>query len=189
MGALEQLDVERLGHLGEAGQLVGARRRGREAAARRPRALVPAQVLEGEPASPLDEGALDLAEVDERREAVADVVDDVDAQGAVLTGEAVDLDLRRRGPVREVLEGRPAHHRRVPVQPLGPVEAGRPQLDAQEVRLVDELGPGDRGVAADGGDQAVLEPDRGRVDLEALGRDDTQPLEDLLAGVPSPHHR
>ena len=49
--------------------------------ASRPRwavALVPAQVLEREPAGALHEAALDLPEVDQRGEAVADVVHDVD---------------------------------------------------------------------------------------------------------------
>ena len=67
-------------------------------------ALVPAQVLQRQPAGALHERALDLAEVDERGEAVADVVDDVDAARAVRAGEAVDLDLGRRDTVGEVLE-------------------------------------------------------------------------------------
>ena len=104
VGPLEQGDVELLGHLGEAGQLVGAGRLGRQPAAVGPVGLVPAQVLQRQPAGALDEAALDLAEVDQRRQAVADVVHDVDPAGAVGAGEAVDLDLGRRGAVGEVLE-------------------------------------------------------------------------------------
>src|SRR5215216_5865581 len=130
---LEQGHVEDLGHLREAGQLVGAGRLGQELAAPGAVTGVPAQVLEGEPAGPLHEGALDLAEVHQGREAVTDVVDDVDAPRAVGAGEAVDLDLGGGGPVGEVLERRPPHHRRVPVKPLGAVVPRRPQLDPLEI--------------------------------------------------------
>ena len=54
---------------------------------------VPPQVLQGQPARALDEAALDLSDVDQGRQAVADVVHDVDPAGAVGTGEPVDLDL------------------------------------------------------------------------------------------------
>ena len=112
-----------------------------EPAAARAVGLVPAQVLQRQPARSLHEAALDLAEVDQRREAVADVVHDVDAAGAVGAGEAVDLDLGRRDAVGEVLERVALHRRGVPVQPLGAVEAGRPQLHPAEVGLADQVVP------------------------------------------------
>ena len=42
-----------------------------------PSRLVPEELLQGQPAHPLDEPALDLAEVDQRRQAVTHVVHDV----------------------------------------------------------------------------------------------------------------
>ena len=98
------------------------------APARRPVALVPAQVLEGQPAGALDEPALDLADVDQRREAVADVVDDVDPPGAVGPGEPVHLDLGRGDAVGEVLERLALEPLGVPVQALGAVVPGGEQL-------------------------------------------------------------
>ena len=91
-----KVDVELLGHLGEARDLVGARGLGVQPAAVRPVALVPAQLLQGQPAGALDEAALDLADVDQRRQAVADVVHDVGPQQPVGAGEAVHLDLGHR---------------------------------------------------------------------------------------------
>ena len=44
----------------------------------------------------LNEAALDLAQIDQRREAVAHIVHDVDAPGVVGPGESIDLDLSRR---------------------------------------------------------------------------------------------
>ena len=79
VGSLEQRHVEFGWQLGEAGQLVSARRLGRQPAAVRPVALVPPQVFESEPPGALDEAALDLADVDQRRQAVAHIVHDVDA--------------------------------------------------------------------------------------------------------------
>ena len=137
---LEQRDPELLGHLREARQLVRAGRLGGQPAAGRPVAGVPAQVLQGQPARALHEPALDLAEVDQRGEAVADVVHDVDPAQPVGPGEPVDLDLAGRDPVREVLERLALHPLGVPVQPGGAVEAGRPQLHPPEVGHVHQLG-------------------------------------------------
>ena len=93
-----------------------------------PPALVPPQLLGREPAHALDEAALDLAEVDRRIEAAADVVQDVGAQQPVLAGERVDRDLRHRGAVGEV-EERPALQRlRVVVDLRRLVEPGRREL-------------------------------------------------------------
>ena len=141
MGVLEQGDVELVRQLAEARELVGAGGLRGEPAAPGTVGLVPAQVLQRQPAGALHEAALDLAEVDERGQAVADVVHDVDPAGAVGAGEAVDLDLGRRDAVGEVLERVAAHPRGVPVDALGPVEAGRPQLHPAEVGLADQLLP------------------------------------------------
>ena len=91
---LEQVHVELLRHLGEAGDLVRARRLRVQAAAVRAVAGVPAQLLEGQPAGALHEAALDLTDIDERGKAVADVVHDVGTQQPVRAGEAVHLHLR-----------------------------------------------------------------------------------------------
>ena len=86
------------------------------------------QLLQRQPAGTLDEAALDLTEVDQRRQAVAHVVHDVDPAQPVGAGESVDLDLGQRGPVGEVLERLALHPVGVPVQSGGAVEAGGPQL-------------------------------------------------------------
>src|SRR5699024_3814478 len=104
-----------------------------------PVAGIPAQILQGQPSGTLDESALDLAEVDERGQGVPDIVDDVDAAQGVGAVEAVDLDLGDGGAVGEVLEGLAAHPRQVPVQALGAIEARGRELDALEVRGVDQL--------------------------------------------------
>ena len=172
VGLLEQRDVEHLGHLREARQLVGARRLGRQPAAARPVALVPAQVLERQPAGALDVPALDLADVDQRRQAVADVVDDVDPPGAVGPGEPVHLDLGRGDPVGEVLERLTLEQLRVPVQALGAVVPGGEQLDPAEVGGLDQLVPRDpRARVGDAVRLAVLDPHVGGGDAEA-GRGD-----------------
>ena len=64
-------------------------------------------------------------------------------------------------PYAKYLNGMAVHRRGVPVQALGPVEAGRPQLDPAEVRLADQVVP---------------------LDLATRG-DGRQPLLDLVAGV------
>ena len=125
---LQQRHPEVLGHLREARQLVRARRLGGEAPAGVAVARVPPQVLQREPARALHEPALDLAEVDQRGEAVADVVHDVDPPQPVGAGEPVDLHLAGRRPVREVLERLAVHPLGVPVQARRAVETGRPQL-------------------------------------------------------------
>ena len=102
---------------------------------------VPAQLLQGEPAGALHEAALDLPDVDQRGQAVADVVHDVRAPQPVGAGEPVHLDLGAGGAVGEVLERLALHPVGVPVQPGGAVEAGRPQLDPLVVGVVRELAP------------------------------------------------
>src|SRR5699024_11738545 len=79
VGLVQQRDVEDLGGFGEARDLVGARRLRGQASPAGLVGVVPAQILQGQPSCALDESALDLAEVDERRQGVPDVVDDVDA--------------------------------------------------------------------------------------------------------------
>ena len=146
--------------------------------------LVPAQLLQGQPAHALHEAALDLAQVDQRRQAVPHVVHDVGPEHPVGAGEPVHLDLGRGRAVGEVLERLALHPRRVPVQALGAVEAGRPQLDPLEVGVVDQVGPGELPVTEpDAGDHARGEAHVGRVDAELAGRHYGQPLADLLAGV------
>src|ERR1700722_19103752 len=71
---LEQVHVELRWHLGEARDLVGARRLGVQPAPVRPVGLVPEQFLQRQPSDALHETALDLAQVDQRGQAVADVV-------------------------------------------------------------------------------------------------------------------
>ena len=68
---------------------------------------VPHQFFQREPAHALDEAAFDLSAVDQRREALADILQQIGAQHAVLAGEAIDLDFRNGRAVREVVE-RPA---------------------------------------------------------------------------------
>ena len=71
-------------------------------------------------------------------------MDDVDAAQGVGAVESVDFDFGHRGPVGEVLERFAAHLGQVPVQSLGAVETGGRELDALEVRGVDQLFPGHR---------------------------------------------
>src|SRR4029079_5011345 len=76
------------------------------------------------------------------------------------------------------------HPRSVPVQTRGAVEAGGPQLHPLEVGVVHQLGPRDLLVVeADPGDHAVDVPDVVRVDAQLAGRDDVEPLTDLVARV------
>src|SRR5690606_4175316 len=88
--ALEELHAQVRRHLRERRQLVGRRCLGGEPAARRSVGGVPAQLLQRQPAGALHVPALDLTQVDERRQRVTDVVDDVGAQRAVGAGEPVD---------------------------------------------------------------------------------------------------
>ncbi len=100
-GALEERDAQGGRALAQRRQLVGRRAGGLQVAV-----LAPDEFLGRQPAHALDEAAFDLAAIDERRERVADVVQDVGAQQPVLPGEAVDLDLADRGAVGEVVERR-----------------------------------------------------------------------------------
>jgi hypothetical protein len=59
---------------------------------------VPDQLLGGQPAHALDEGAFDLADVDGRVDGAAHVVQDVGAQHAVLAGQGVDGHLAAAAP-------------------------------------------------------------------------------------------
>ncbi len=79
VGALEQRDVEAPRASRRSSAACRCWRTGVAAGRGRAVGLVPAQLLEGQPADALHEAALDLAEVDQRRERVADVVHDVDA--------------------------------------------------------------------------------------------------------------
>ena len=116
--------------LAERRQLVG------RGAVRQERAVrVPDQLLGREPADALHEAALDLAAIDQRRQRVADVVQDVDAQQPVLAGEAVDLDLAHRRAVGEVVERLALPRLPVEVDVGRPVEAGGEQRDALVVGL------------------------------------------------------
>ncbi len=175
--------MELLRHLGEAGQLVRARRPGQQPAAVRSVAGVPAQVFEGQPARALDEAALDLADVDHRGEAVADVVDDVHPPDAVRAGEAVHLHLGRRGAVGEVLERRAPERLRVPVEALGAVEAGRRQLDPLEVRGAHQVVPGQFPVAPEDAGDALDDAYVGGVRAQSGGGHPGQAFAQLLAGV------
>ena len=188
-GVLEQAHVEHVGHLREARQLVGARRLREQPPAARAVARVPAQLLEREPSGALHEGALDLAEVDDRRERVADVVEDVDPQHPVRAREPVDLDLRRGRPVGEVLERLALHPLGVPVQALGAVEARRRELHALVVRGLGDLGERERGSACahrdrpEAGDPPARESHVALVDPEHPPGDRGHAVADLLAGV------
>ena len=183
VGALVELDPEVLGHLRERGQLVGAGSLGREAPAARPVGRVPAQLLERQPAGALHVAALDLAEVDQRRQRVADVVRDVGAHGAVGAGEAIDLDLGDGCPVGVVLEGSALHPVGVPVQTLGAVVAGSRERDPLVVGLLDELGPRQRLADAERRHQPVADADVVGIDLEVLRGHHGEPVDDLTAGV------
>ena len=81
--------------------------------------LVPDQLLHGQPARALHVAALDLAEVDRRVQAGADVVQDVGAQDPVLAGQRVDRHLGHRRAIGEI-EERPA-----PPRPPVPLDLGR----------------------------------------------------------------
>ena len=88
--------------------------------------LVPPQLLAGEPALALHEGALDLAEIDRGIERGAAILHQVGAQHAALAGQRVDRHLRRRRAEGEIEERPAAHRRAIPVDLGRLVEAGRP---------------------------------------------------------------
>ncbi len=91
--------------------------------AQAPRA-VPPQLLGGEPAEPLDEAALDLADIDRRVQRAAAIVQDVDALDAGLARERVDGGLGAGGAVGEVVERVAPPRVAVPVDRRRLVEAG-----------------------------------------------------------------
>eukprot|EP00960_Hanusia_phi_P078277 768800-Hanusia_phi.AAC.11 len=65
----------------------------------------PHELLQREEPQPLHERALHLPHVHRRVQRVPDVVQDVSAEGGEVSGQHVDLNLRARDPVGEVVEG------------------------------------------------------------------------------------
>ena len=150
---------------------------GRELAALR----MPHQFLGREPAHALDEGALDLADVDRRVQRLACVVQDVGAQQLPFAGQRVDDHLAHRRAVGVVVERAALHLVLVPAQAGRGVEAVGPQLLAVEVGLAHHGAEGQR--AAVDLDLVVGEAHRAGLAAMALGRALGQPLADLARGV------
>ncbi|KDB51037.1 hypothetical protein X805_33380 [Sphaerotilus natans subsp. natans DSM 6575] len=125
--------------------LVGAGRV-RQQQARGARAVhrLPAQLLGGQPAHALHEGALDLADVQRRVQRGADIVQHVGAQQPPFAGQRVDDDLAERRAVGEVEERPALQPLAVPVQAGRGVEAVAPELDARGIGQRDQLGEGQR---------------------------------------------
>ena len=177
--------VELLGHLGEARQLVGARRLGGQPAAGRAVATRPSA---GPPASASRRPARTppsiwpMSTSGDRLSPTSCTMST--RRSAVRAGEAVDLDLGRRGAVGEVLERRALHRRRSPS--AGP-RCGRsrpPTAAPAGSRPPSRARPGERSVGAPSAVTTPLaEAHVAGVDAEQLGRDRAQPVADLLAGV------
>jgi hypothetical protein len=70
---------------------------------------IPPQLLGGQPAHALDEGAFDLADVDGRIERLACVVQGIGAQQLPFAGQGVDHDFGYGRAVGVVGEGMAAH--------------------------------------------------------------------------------
>ncbi len=70
--------------------------------------VVPPQFLRCQPARPLDETTLDLAEIHRRIQRVTAVVHDVHAQHAILAGQGIDDDFGHGRAVGIVEEWPPA---------------------------------------------------------------------------------
>lgn len=68
---------------------------------------IPPEFLRRQPAHALDEGTLDLTEVERRVQRLADIVDDIGPLDLVFAGQRVDADLGARGAVGEVIERTP----------------------------------------------------------------------------------
>ncbi len=141
----EEGDVELLGDVAEAGDFVCSRPFGKQGA----RGAVPEAFLRGEEALTLHEGAFDLAVVDGRVDAAADVHFDVRAQGGPVAGQGVDFDRGGRDALGEVEE----HFACVGAPDVadvgGAVEAVGGEVDAVEVGGVGEVFQ--RGVGAEFG--------------------------------------
>ena len=133
---VEHPHVEDRRHVAAAGDLVG---RGPDRA--QPALLVPPQLLAGEPALALHEGALDLAEIDRGIERGAAILHQVGAQHAALAGQGVDRHFGRRRAEGEIEERPAAHRRAIPVDLRRLVEAGRGQRHAAQIA---ELAPARR---------------------------------------------
>ena len=112
-----------------------------------PALLVPPELLGGQPAHALDEGAFDLAHVDRRVERAADVVKDVGPVDLVFAGQRVDAHFGDRRAIGEVVEGPALARRAVPVDFRRLVEAGRREVHARGIGVVDEGVEGDAPVA------------------------------------------
>ena len=65
---------------------------------------VPQQFFDGEPSHSLHEAALDLPAIDERRNRIAHVLKNVDAQDARVARESIYLDFRNRCAIGEIVE-------------------------------------------------------------------------------------
>jgi len=87
--------------------------------------VVEDQFFGGQPTHALNEAALDLAPVDGRVQRPADVVQDIDAQGAVLAGQGVDDHLGAGRAVGVVVERMAGVGGAVVVDLRGGVIAGR----------------------------------------------------------------
>ena len=128
------MDVKCVGHLRPRWQLVGGR------AARGHAAIViPQEFLECQPAYPLDKPALHLAPIDDRRNRISDVLEDVGADQTVGTRKSIDLDLGYGRTERKIEERLPCHGGVVPADPRRTVVPRGGQGHARTVGLLHEL--------------------------------------------------
>ena len=92
--------------------------------------VIPDELFGCQPACALDIGAFDLSDVERRVEALADVMEDVGAEDAVLAGEGIDDDFGDCRAMGEVEERATMACNAVPAEIGGFVKAGGREADA-----------------------------------------------------------
>ena len=128
LARVKKFNVENRRAVSQGGQFVS-----RSAARREGALLRPHQLFGGEPAYPLQVATFDLSPIDEGRQRIAHVLQDVGAAQLVLTGEPVDLDLGHRGAVGKIMEGAPVRFLFVIVNIGRSVVARREERHPREV--------------------------------------------------------
>jgi hypothetical protein len=132
---LEHADVEHLGDVPEAGDLVRAGPLGEDLA----RVAQPQGFLGGEPALALHEGALNLPVVDGRVDGTADIHLDVAAEVGPVPGQRVDLDFGDGGALRKVKVHQPGVLLPLVTEIRGCVESVGGEVDTVKVSRLGEF--------------------------------------------------
>ena len=151
---------------------------------------IPDEFLRGQPAHTLDETAFDLAAVDPFVDRLTAVVENIDSPHVHLAGETVDFHLADRRADGEIIKRMPLPRVAVPVDLRGAVVTRRGQTHALHPRFMGDIPELEKlGRMLRMEDAAVTELDIVRAAGLAtlggkhLGRDRTQPRDDLLARV------